>query len=389
MLNLNQVDFNNISSNPQIGREVALQIENASWKKSLFESITGKGEDRAIRTYTTKTQNPFVPRLKTPLMGRGVVGNTDFIANLDNLEILSQTIYPEAFGNSAKSKIKAYEDLENTDFIKETCDSLSNWMGLERDKRIIAAMTNDFSNVLYTPQMNVATIRKAIFNARNGLKADGTKTFPIKPIMASMEDAGKGVIAQNSSYIVLLDSYQASQLKADPEFKDIQKIYAYAGLDRGLLYKGFCGVIDNCVIIDAGIWTSLNSGMPNSTIDAKEFSSYINKANVESIVTPSDLKATLKTKNATEMGESEISIGCLIGASSVLMAHSPEITFYIDENQDAGRKSLVGIDCIMGVSKARFVGNGNAANNLYNNQDFSVIGLVTNMQEPSKAAAKK
>ncbi|GAA8780221.1 hypothetical protein DUHN19_12240 [Helicobacter pylori] len=372
---LNNINFNNISNNPNLGIEVGREIQNASWIKSPFFSITGTGADRGVRLFSVASQQPFRPRIKAQLTGSGVSGNTDFEANFDNLEILSQTIYPDAFGNSLRSKIKAYSELERIDFIKESVDSLTTWMNEERDKRIVASLTNDFTNHLYNQTMTVATIRKAIFHARNGLKADNSKAFPIKPIRATMQSVGN-VVVQNTSYIILLDSYQANQLKADSEFKELRKLYAFAGEDKGMLYSGLLGVIDNCPVIDAGVWNKLNVGMPNSSISESDFTRYLNKANVNNIVTPQQLKETLKTKNKENK---EISIGCLIGASAVLLAGSKETRFYIDETVDAGRKSLVGVDCLLGVSKAKYQSTDGVVTP-YDNQDYAVIGLISSME---------
>ncbi len=377
---LNNINFNNISSNKNIGIEVGFEIQEASWVKSPFKSITGRGSDRGIRTYAVKNSQPYRPRLKAQLSGSGVSGNTDFDANYDKLEILSQTIYPEVFGNALPSQIRAYDEIERVDFIKEACDSLANWMNEERDKRIVASLTNDFTNYLYTPTMSVATIRKAIFLARNGLKEDNSKAFPIKPIRADLVSVGN-VMVQNTSYIVLLDSYQANQLKKDTEYKELRKLYAFANEDKGVLYHGLLGVIDNCPVIDAGVWNKLNVGMPNSTISESEFKRYINKANANSIVSPGQLKELIKAKKneKTPLENKEISIGCLIGASSVLLAGSETTNFYIDETKDAGRKSVVGVDCILGVSKAKYQ-SSDGVTTLYDNQDFAVIGLVSNME---------
>ncbi|GAA7447568.1 hypothetical protein MM0357_14730 [Helicobacter pylori] len=372
---LNNINFNNISNNPNLGIEVGREIQNASWVKSPFFSITGTGADRGVRLFSVASQQPFRPRIKAQLTGSGVSGNTDFEANYDNLEILSQTIYPDAFGNSLRSKIKAYSELERIDFIKESVDSLTTWMNEERDKRIVASLTNDFTNYLYSNRMNVETIRRAIFYARNGLKGDNkSKAFPIKPIRATMQSVGN-VMVQNTSYIILLDSYQANQLKADSEFKELRKLYAFAGEDKGMLYSGLLGVIDNCPVIDAGVWNKLNVGMPNSSVSDSDFTRYLNKANVSKIVTPKQLKETISRKEKEE----EISIGCLIGASAVLLAGSKETRFYIDETVDAGRKSLVGVDCLLGVSKARYQSTDGVITP-YDNQDYAVIGLVSNMQ---------
>ncbi len=377
---LNNINFTNISNNKNIGIEVGFEIQEASWVKSPFKSITGRGSDRGIRTYAVKNMQPYRPRLKAQLSGSGVSGNTDFEANYDKLEILSQTIYPEVFGNALPSQIRAYDEIERIDFIKEACDSLANWMNEERDKRIIASLTNDFTNYLYTPTMSVATIRKAIFLARNGLKENNSKAFPIKPIRADMVSVGD-VMVQNTSYIIFLDSYQANQLKKDSDFKELRKLYAFANEDKGILYHGLLGVIDNCPVVDAGVWNKLNVGMPNSTISESEFKRYINKANANSIVSPGEFREKIKEKPKGTSKEisKEISIGCLIGASSVLLAGSETTNFYVDETKDAGRKSVVGVDCILGVSKAKYQ-SSNGVNTPYDNQDFAVIGLVSDME---------
>ncbi|MGL2510524.1 structural protein [Helicobacter pylori] len=372
---LNNINFNSISSNKNIGIEVGFEIQEASWVKSPFKSITGRGSDRGIRTYAIKNAQPYRPRLKAQLSGSGVSGNTDFDANYDKLEILSQTIYPEVFGNALPSQIRAYDEIERIDFIKEACDSLANWMNEERDKRIVASLTNDFTNYLYTPTMSVSAIRKAIFLARNGLKEDNSKAFPIKPIRADMVSVGD-VVVQNTSYIIFLDSYQANQLKKDADFKELRKLYAFANEDKGVLYQGLLGVIDNCPVVDAGVWNKLNVGMPNSTISESEFKHYVNKANANSIVSPGQLKEKI---DSIKDKKKEISIGCLIGASSILLAGSENTNFYIDETKDAGRKSVVGVDCILGVSKAKYQ-SSDGVNTPYDNQDFAVIGLVSNME---------
>ncbi len=101
------------------------------------------------------------------------------------------------------------------------------------------------------------------------------------------------------------------------------------------------------------------------------------KANANSVVSPGQLKDKIQ-RNEKEKNK-EISIGCLIGASSILLAGSENTNFYIDETKDAGRKSVVGVDCILGVSKAKYQ-SSDGVNTPYDNQDFAVIGLVSNME---------
>ncbi|WP_163534076.1 DUF4043 family protein [Helicobacter suis] len=388
-LNLNSINLANWKNDPNVSVKIAEQIELASWAKSPFEPLTGRGSDRGVRTYIIPDVQPYRPRLKAQLSGSGVKGNTDFNTNFDNLEILSQTIYPEVVGNAIKSEIKVYSALKHIDFIKEASDSLTEWIQAKRDRALVCALSNDFTNVVVCDKtegfkpakainekvrqitqsisaedtMNLKALRRAIFQARAGVKHDNTQAFPIKPIRSEMVSNG-GISVQNYSYIILLDSYQINQLKSDKEFQDLQK---YAGIrgDKNALFSGIMGVVDNCPILDMGVWTSMNVGLLNSEVSDEDFKANINAQNVDKITPPSSYAK-----------DTPVSIGALIGASALVLAGNSAINFYINESEDAGRKTICGVDRILGISKARF----QAANNVpsvYNNTDFSVIGLFS------------
>ncbi|WP_240451793.1 hypothetical protein [Helicobacter sp. L8] len=232
---LNNINLANWKDDPNVSVQIAKSIELASWKKSPFEPLTGRGSDRGVRSYIVADNQPYRPRLKAQLSGTGVKGNSDFNSNFDNLEILSQTIYPEVVGNAIKSEIKHYSALKHIDFIKEASDSLTEWIQTKRDRQLVCALCNDFSNVVVcdategykTPQptdspadltkqiqaddvMSLKALRRAIFQARAGIKHNNTQAFPLKPIRSEMVTTG-GVSVQNYSYIILLDSFAISQ----------------------------------------------------------------------------------------------------------------------------------------------------------------------------------
>ncbi|CRF50122.1 FIG00711515: hypothetical protein [Helicobacter heilmannii] len=389
-LALNHINLAAWKDDPNVSVKIGQQIELASWQKSPFEPLTGRGSDRGVRTYIVEDNQPYRPRLKAQLSGSGVKGNTDFNANFDNLEILSQTIYPEVVGNAIKSEIKHYSAMKHIDFIKEASDSLTEWIQVKRDRALVCALSNDFTNVVVCDQnegfktadpkikdipaftktitandtMNVKAIRRAIFQARAGLKHNNKQAFPIKPIRSEAITTG-GVSVQNYSYIILLDSFAINQLKSDPEYQELQK---YAGVrgDKNALFSGIVGMIDNCPILDMGVWTSVNVGLLNSDVPDHEFNANINPQNTPKITPPS----------AYASEDVPVSIGALIGASALVLAGNSSINFYINETEDAGRKTICGVDRILGISKARFV-SANGVDSLYNNSDFAVIGLFS------------
>lgn len=145
---LNKINLAAWRENPNVAVEIARTIENASWQKSPFAPFMGRGQDRGVRTYNVKDSNPYRPRLKAQLTGDGVRGNADFETNFDNLEILSQTVYPLIIGNSIKSPVKQYTQIEQIDFIKEATESLTDWIQDKRDRAFITALSNDLSNVV-------------------------------------------------------------------------------------------------------------------------------------------------------------------------------------------------------------------------------------------------
>ena len=388
-LNWNTIDLSTIKDDPNVGIKIATEIERLSWIKSPFASFTGKGADRGVRQYSVENDQPYRPRLKSKLTGDGVVGNADLETNYDTLEILNQTIYPRVIANALKSQIRQYDMMRKIDFAKESTSSLGEWVQDKRDKAIVAHLCNDFTNAVVCDKdkgykdfdkniqttaksiiagdvMNVKALRRAIFMARAGLGANGKEAFPIKPIKADLESA-HGLSIQHNSYIILLESHQANQLKADQEWKDMQ-IHAGERGDKNALFTGLLGMIDGCPVLDMGVWTKLQVGMPNSDVSDEDFKKNIDMQNITKLTPPSYYT-----------GAQSISIGALIGASAIVMAGSDKVNFYINENEDSGRKIVCGVDRLLSVAKGRFALESGSLS-AFSNQDFAVIGLFSSKE---------
>ena len=386
---LNSIDIAGWKDNPNVVAQIGRIIEKASWRKSVFEPILGKGADRGIRTYLVKNNQPYRPRLKSQLRGEGVVGNADFDTNYDNLEILSQTIYPKVVGNALKSPIKQYSAIEFIDFTKESVDSLTDWTQEKRDRNFITALSNDFTNAVVcdatngykdttahasVPQAtatlkkgdicNVKALRRAIFMARSGINYQGKEAFPLKPIK-SETITQSGLSIAHYSYIILLDTYQVNQLKNDVEWIEMQK---YAGVrgDKNNLFSGLIGEVDGCLVIDMGVWTKMQSGFLNSEVSDSDFLANINAQNHTLLTPPSTYKGA----------DTHTSIGALIGASALVIAGDNSVNFYIDDTQDAGRKIVCGADRLLAISKGRFEAEDGVLSP-YSNTDFAVIGIFS------------
>lgn len=388
---LNAINISGWRDDPQVQINIAKSIEKASWSKSPFESFFGKGSDRGVRFYAVKDAQPYRPRLKTPLTGTGVEGNADLDTNYDSLEIMSQTTYPKVIANAIKSEIEKYSSLKQIDFIKEASDSLTDWVRLQRDRALVSALVTDFTNCVVCDAtngfkdttssqdvatasktiqagdvMNVKALRRAIFMARTGINYKGGTAYPLKPIKSNLVTI-EGISVEHNSYIILLDSYACNQLKNDPEWIDMQKSAGARG-DENRLFTGLVGLIDGCPVLDMGIWTSLQSGMPNSEVADSDYLRAINPQNHKTLTPPSSYA-----------NGQAVSIGALIGASALIMVGGENVDFYIDE-ADSGRKTIVGVDRLLAISKARFDSNESGTLNPYHNTDFAVIGLFSSKE---------
>lgn len=388
---LNQIDILGWKENPNVSVEIGKVIEKASWQDSVFEPILGRGGDRGIRSFVVKNNQPYRPRLKAQLTGEGVVGNADFDTNFDSLEILSQTIYPRVVGNALKSPIKQYSAMQMIDFTKEAVDSLTLWTREYRDRALITALSNDFTNCVVCDETNdykdttqessvqeaakkikkgdvcnVKAIRRAIFMARSGINYKGKEAFPIKPIKSERVTEG-GLSLAHTGYLILLDTYAVNQLKNDVEWIEMQK---YAGIrgEKNRLFTGIVGEIDGSLVIDMGVWTKMQSGFLNSEVSDSEFNQYINAQNHKNITPPSQYA-----------NGQAVCIGALIGASALVIAGDDSTNFYIDDTQDAGRKIVCGVDKLMAISKGKFESEAGSLSP-YSNTDFAAIGIFSSKE---------
>lgn len=387
-VDLNGVKLEKWKDDPNVSIEISKRIESALWQDSVFEPLIGSGQDRALRAISLNgIFNAVTPRLKAPLTGDGVRGNADFDTNYDKLEIFSLTMHPSNFANSLKSKTKLEQKMQQVEFIKESTDSLQGWLKQKVDKGIAATLCNDFTNgvvcdstagykdttihanledstktITADDTLNVQAIKRAIFMAKRGLGYDGKERFPIKPVSITRK-TNEGIITRLYQYIILVDTVGAEQLKNDPEWIELQKMDR-RGLDNNL-FTGFLGVIDNCPVIDMGTWSEISTGLVHTGVSDTAFKNHLNVLNLNNgRITPPSFYT----------GNQDIGIGVLIGASALLCAGKPKPDLYIDENQDAGRKTVVAIDRNISIAKARWISYENP-DSPFHNTDFATIGI--------------
>ncbi|WP_240146643.1 hypothetical protein [Helicobacter pylori] len=109
---LSNINFNNISNNKNIGIEVGLEIQEASWMKSPFKSITGRGSDR-VKNLTSATSKIY-DGIKALNLGDRLIQKAQ-----DNSGIFS------AFKRFANEKTNGFIGLNSDE--AETMNALKNY----------------------------------------------------------------------------------------------------------------------------------------------------------------------------------------------------------------------------------------------------------------------
>lgn len=386
------VESGNWIENPNISIEIAKEIEKAYWKECKIEAVLGRGENRALRSFQVKSSAPYRPRIKQRLLGDGVEGNADFDSNVDKMEIFATTLYPKVIGNSLNSDIEFYSLMNNIDFAKEASESLKSWMVDKVNRSIVAALANDITNIVVADAtkgvkdssakasvaeackaivkgdtLTVATIRRAIFMAKTGLDYKNSKASTIKPTRITTKTIA-GVETDIFSYLILLDTYQVEQIKKDPEWIEAQKALATnKGLDAGF-FTGLVGVIDGCPVIDMGVWTSDQVGLPNSQTNDTEFRNSLNLQNHSKIVTPS-----------AYANSQPVSFGYLVGANALLAVGTPQARVLF-EKRDYGRKTGIAVDRVLTIAKGRFDMSSSESWGYLHDKDIGIIGIASSLE---------
>lgn len=391
---INGIDFQTYTTDPRVQKTVAEKLERIWSEQSKFKVFFGKGETRGVRTIDIGAgEASYTPRIKMSLQGDGVRGNVEFEANPYKFDIFCQTVYPELV-KCSKSGIK---DHLNND-LKLCVNFLITCMQQKVDNCLCANLLNDLTNVVVADATNgvkealandsvldyskkcvkgdvltLKALRRAIMMAKTGMVYNNPnkagQTFILEPLKSSVEKVGN-VEQVHNSYVFLLDSYQIEQLMNDPEWQDNQR---YAGIrgEANNIFQGLVGIVDNCPVIDMGVYSIHQAGLMNSRTPDSVFQDHIDARNYAD--------NTITLPSAYQKDESNpVSIGYLIGANALVMPSENTTKFWYDK-RDGGRKISIGIDRFFAITKTKwrsFAG----ANQIYNNKDFGVIGIISSCE---------
>lgn len=383
-------DFKDWRNDANVQTTVAHKIDNAIWQNSPWDGFIGPQNGRIIKTFKAEHNGPYRIRLTLPLLGEGVTGNANFDTNRDQMVIVGQTIEPEIFKNSLASDDKKYERLRDIDFLAQATDQLTDWMMVERDRRIFAALYNDPSNCVIAndtanlstagsvtdavqqlnagDKLTVKTLQRAISAARVGKLFNGGKTLPVQYAKIETRSNG-GVSFKYGKYIILLSSYQVEQLRADPLWQQMQLNAAARGANNAM-FSGALGEIEGCPVFDMGVMQEISAGMIDSSIDDAFYKRCLGKAvnNYSQLTPPSMFKCGDGTDTAC---------GFLLGANALACAGINGIDYFINEKEDMGAKIAVGVSKMMALAKIKIDTRAAQAYSKYAGADLSVMSIFS------------
>lgn len=394
-LNISDERLSKWAEDDMVSTEIAKEMAKAYFRDNRFLILAGKGDSRGIKTKVLNDLSPFRCRMRTALTGKGVKGNTDLDQNRDEIQYYTTTANSELYRNSVKSEHRAYLKTREIDFIRDTSEDLKDWLSHLIEKQMAATLVNNFTNVVLADKagvkapatkgtsvktysntlskgdvLNVATIKRAIAMAKNGLSYDGSAGFSMRPLAFEVVNE-KGFSYKDEVYVLFINYIQAEQLKRDPEWKEMQKIDKRGDTNR--LFTGAIGSIENCVVVEIGEWRNDNIlGLPSSDFNQADFQEYVQN---DKPMLLSDYKGK----------DTETCMGVLIGAGALIYGSDSTPKVIIDE-ADSGTKIVMAIENIISISKTRYDLYGSFQSiaaaqksklEAYDGKDFAVIGVLS------------
>lgn len=364
------------------GRQLtAKSTEMMFWNKFMNNNAS------AIILTDLRTEKPNGATIQVSfrgdIEGDGVFGNQDLEQNRGKQVELVQQIDYELFGQSMKSKNQKIESKAvASNFRQKAHHDLPKWVSKRMDRIITAKLTANASNIIacsaadgtYSAnetisikagdRLSVAAIREAKQRAKNGYDGDGNPHPIIEPAFSKAVTREGGIADYVDYYVLIVGQYGASQLKSDPEWIEAQKFAASRGKDNPI-FTGAMGEIDGVIVFERNNWNATLSGVITSDIVEYKITS-----DGEDLVIASGFD-----DYAGDAGH-RTEIALFLGATAGLMAFEESFDYY-EEDVDAKRKLVIGIDRGTGFAATRYKGKTTTEQaSVYHDKDFGRSVIV-------------
>ena len=225
----------------------AKQLYKEAETESFFARFTGEGPNSIIQKKTDLRKekgDSITIGLLMKLKGDGVLGEGMLEGNEEKLTILDFSVKVDQIRNGVKLAGSLTEQKAAVDLRTAAKDALKGWMGEKNEKDTFAALTKD-----PTPNRVLYAGGRA---AENAITASDTFSTAVisaarrKAMLANPKVRPVNVNGKNW-YVMVVDSYQARDLKNDPIWVAAQKDANLRG-ENNPIFTGALGTYDGVIL---------------------------------------------------------------------------------------------------------------------------------------------
>lgn len=291
-------------------------------KDTYFSKFTGVGNGFIIDKMTNlkkEAGDTIVIPLMMPLAGRGVEDDATLEGQEEALQFYNFAVQVHEKAHAVKLKGKLEEQKTSIDLRKHAKQGLSTWLTDTIDQMTFDALT---ANPTKGRKVFAGTAtEESALSAGDTFSAD---LIGVAKRKAQLNHIRPVMVDGTKHYVLVINPYQARDLKNDAKWVDAQK-YANVRGRENPIFTGALGMYDNVIIHEH-----------------------------------ENIKVTKTGASSAEVGHA-----LLLGAQAGAFAIAQEAQWN-EKVFDYGRKYGVSIATIFGVAKAKF-----------NDEDFSTIQIMT------------
>jgi len=369
---------NFISTDPLKRQEHGREITVNYTEQSLFNPLMGSSNSAIIKTELVDKPDASIAtmHMRGLIRGSGVEGNTDFDANSDSLEYLSQDIKYEVMGNQIPSKDRRIESQSAANSFREDAkDALTDWMKDFMDRTIISRLSQDCTNIVpcsaasghYAANntnsiasgdhFNTRAIDEAVRRARLGVDGAGVRHPRIRPYVVQVGD-NNGVPVYSKYYVLMVGTNSSAQLQEDPIWIANQQLAKERG-DKNNIFTGQLGMHNGAIIVQADSWSVEYAGIMDSSIGSYRGAS------------------AMSTYAGVSGNKTEINL--LLGATAGLLPMDDGLKYY-EESYDMDRKMKVAVDRGWAFQKTCYFGTTDKQKALvWHGKDYGTMAIVSSI----------
>jgi N4-gp56 family major capsid protein len=254
--------------------EVPMNLIEKAWSKQLwkeaekdnfFAKFTGTGSD-AIIQIKTELKKEAGDQITVPLLmrlvGEGVTGDNMLEGNEEALQFYDCQVKVDQIRHAVRLKGRMEEQKTSLNLRSAAKDSLKTWMVEKQEKMIVDVLTAT-PTAEHTVYANGRTAESEV-TAADVFTADmisiaARKAKTLEPKIRRVRVEGK------EYYVMLIDNYQARDLKNDEKWLEAQKHAAARGKDNPI-FTGALGVYDGVVVHEYENLIRTNTGASSAKV---------------------------------------------------------------------------------------------------------------------------